>query len=233
MSHSQKPQFEHHESIDKSSRTASHHEEIAMPMSPPDAIPSLPPIFKPGNPAAIGFASFATGSLVLGLYCIGLITNLPQVVVGVALGYSGIGQFVSGFMELLMGNVFAATTMMTYSGFFFSFGIMFSPASGFLELAIKGGEEELQKCVGLYMLGYTFISFIFFLGTLRQPWVIRAVLLQVFLGFFFSCLGNFLHVHGLIVASGWISISLALTAYYVMAALIFDETTTFIKLPLV
>jgi succinate-acetate transporter protein len=115
MSQTQKPQFEHHESIEKipvaSSITGHHHEEIAMP--PSNAAPAYPStVFKFGNPAALGFASFATGSLVMGLYSIGLLTNLPQVVVGVALGYTGIGQWVSGFMELLMGNTYAATTMM-------------------------------------------------------------------------------------------------------------------------
>ncbi|KAI8096460.1 GPR1/FUN34/yaaH family-domain-containing protein [Halteromyces radiatus] len=218
----QKPEIQHHESIDM--RTPSIHEEIKP-------VGDIRPLFKPGNPAAIGFASFATGSLVIGLYCIGLLTNLPQVTVGVALGFTGICQFTSGLLELLIGNTYAATTMMTYSGFFFSFGIMFSPASGFLEIAMKEGEDALQTCVGLYMLGYTFVSFIFFLGTFRQPWLIRATLLQVFLAFLTSCLGNFLHNNGLVAASGWISISLALTAYYVMATLIYDDTTTFIKLP--
>ncbi|KAI8336095.1 GPR1/FUN34/yaaH family-domain-containing protein [Chlamydoabsidia padenii] len=226
----QKPHFEHHESVTNESIKGEskgnlHHEEVAMPPN------NMPPLFKPGNPAAIGFASFATGALMMGLYCIGLLTNLPQVVVGVALGYTGISQFISGFMELLIGNTFAATTMMTYSGFFISFGIMFSPASGFLEIAEKQGTEALQTCMGLYMLGYTFISFLFFLGTFRQPWLIRGTLLQVFLSFLFSCLGNFLHNQTLTAVSGWISISLALTAYYVMAVIIFDDTTTFIKLP--
>ncbi|CAO3576930.1 unnamed protein product [Absidia cylindrospora] len=239
MSLNQKPEFEHHESIEKLPTSPSirggalHHEEVGIPMAPGSSMmaPSIPPLFKPGNPAAIGFASFASGSLVLGLTQIGLITSLPQVAVGVALGYTGIAQFISGFMELLMGNTYAATTMMTYSGFFFSYGIMFTPASGFLEAAMPEGEDALQQCIGVYMLGYAFVSFIFFLGTFRQPILIRATLFQVFLAFLFSCLGNFLHVPGLLAAGGWVSITLALTAYYIMATMIFDETTTFIKLP--
>jgi succinate-acetate transporter protein len=111
MSTSQKPHFEHHESVlNESVKEVGngnlHHEEVAAPMTMP-----IPPFYN-SKVAAIGFASFATGALMMGLYCIGLLTNLPQVVVGVALGYTGICQFASGLMEMVQGNTFAATTMM-------------------------------------------------------------------------------------------------------------------------
>lgn len=113
MSTSQKPHFEHHESVlNESVKEVSSgslpHEEAAVPMAMPMPIPP----FYSSKVAAIGFASFATGALMMGLYCIGLLTNLPQVVVGVALGYTGICQFASGLMEMVQGNTYAATTMM-------------------------------------------------------------------------------------------------------------------------
>lgn len=159
-------------------------------------------------------------------------TNLPQIAVGVALGFTGVSQFLSGLFELLLGNVYAATTMLTYSGFFFSFGLTFSPASGFLQAAMPEGEEALDFCVGIFMLAYTIPSFLFFLGTFRQPILIRVLLFQVFTSFFFSCIGAFLHMKVLTAVSGWISISLAINAWYIMCTFIFDETTTTIKFPM-
>ncbi|KAI8391289.1 GPR1/FUN34/yaaH family-domain-containing protein [Radiomyces spectabilis] len=189
-------------------------------------------IRKAANPAAIGFGAFALCAFVLGLYNTGLITGLPQVAVGVALGYGAVGQFISGVGELYLGNTFAGTAMLTYSGFFLSYGVMFTPAGGFLEAAMEaGGLEELNRCVGLYMTGYTIVSFLFFLGTFRQPILIRLVLGQVFLTFLFAALGGYTGNIVLTKIGGWFSFTLALTAWYVMCAIIYDDTTTFIRLP--
>ncbi|CAO3623718.1 unnamed protein product [Cunninghamella blakesleeana] len=207
-------------------------EKHPQALNPLPAMPPVPPLFKPGNPAAIGFSSFAVGSFVLGLYSTGLITNLPQIAVGVALGFTGVSQFVSGLLELLIGNTFAGTTMLTYSGFFFSFGLTFSPATGFLQAIAAEGEEALEFCVGLFMLAYTIPSFLFFLGTFRQPILIRVLLFQVFLGFLFSCLGAFLHMKVLTAVGGWITLSLAINAWYIMCTFLFDDTTTTFKLPM-
>ncbi|ORX58106.1 hypothetical protein DM01DRAFT_262319 [Hesseltinella vesiculosa] len=185
---------------------------------------------KPGNPAALGFASFGTGSFAIGMFCLN-VTVLPQAITGICLGYVGLCQFLAGLFELLSGNTFAATTMCTYSGFFLSFSYTFSPGSGFLQLAEQYGEHVLNQSVGVFMLGYTIISFVFLLGTLRQPWLIRITLTCVFFGFLTSTLGHFLANNGLIMASGVLSVCIAAVAWYTTAALIYDENTTFIKVP--
>lgn len=184
------------------------------------------------NPAPLGFGAFALCSFVLGLYNTGLITNLPQVATGVAFGYGAMGQFVCGICELIIGNMFAATTMLTYSGFFFTFGIMMVPGSGFLSAAVaSGGEAAVAQCIGLVEIGYAIAAFLFLLGALRQPILIRLVLLQVFLAFLFGGIGGLAESSKMNMASGWVSFTLSLTAWYVMCALLFTPENTMIKLP--
>lgn len=85
----------------------------------------------------------------VGLYNTGLVIHIPQAVMGVALGFSAMGQFVCGIAELLLGNTFGGTSMLTYSGFWFSYGIMFSGGGGFFDTAMESGMHELEMCLGL------------------------------------------------------------------------------------
>ncbi|KAI9487170.1 MAG: GPR1/FUN34/yaaH family-domain-containing protein [Benjaminiella poitrasii] len=222
----QKTDIQHHE-IDMSSANA-----VAAHTATQMHTHAAPSLHNKIQPAPIGFGAFALCSFVLGLYNSGLITSLPQVAVGVAFGYGAMGQFVCGICELVLGNMFAATTMLTFSGFFFTFGIMMVPSSGILELAMaSGGLETVHKCMGLVQVGYAIAAFLFLLGTLRQPILIRLVLLQVFLAFLCGGVGGLTGINNFNLASGWISFTLALTAWYVMAALLYTPDHTMIKLP--
>lgn len=197
-----------------------------------DHATSVPSSISKLNPAPIGFGAFALCSFVLGLYNSGLVVNLPQVAVGVAFGYGAMGQFVAGICELIIGNMFAATSMLTFSGFFFTYGIMMIPSSGFLTVAMEnGGLHTVELCMGLVQIGYCIAAFLFLLGALRQPVLIRLVLLQVFLAFLCGGVGGLTGIANFNVASGWISFTLALTAWYVMCALLFTPENTMIKLP--
>lgn len=219
---SQKADVEHQESvpIDIEKHATSSHS------------PSDPPVqHKFGNPMAIGFGAFALGSFIIGMTNTGVVTNVPQLAIGVAVGFSAVGQLICGIGELLLGNTFAGTSMLTYSGFFFSYGILLSTPSGFLQAATTEGTHELEMCLGLWQIAFAVPSFIFFIGTMRQPYVIRFVLLQVFLTFFFGGLGAFTGVAGLTKAGGWFSFTLAITAWYVMTAILFEEEK-FVRLPL-
>ncbi|KAI9010002.1 GPR1/FUN34/yaaH family-domain-containing protein [Phycomyces nitens] len=190
------------------------------------------PASKLGNPSAIGFSAFAVGAFVLGVVNTGLLTEIPHVAVGIALGYSAIGQFVCGITDLIIGNTFGATTMLTFSGFFLSYGIMLLPSTGTFQALASKGAEDLENCIGLYMLSFAIPSFFYFVGSLRQPYFVRAILLQVFLTFFLGAISALAGVPVLAKVGGWFSITLAATAWYVTCAILYREQPTIISLPL-
>jgi succinate-acetate transporter protein len=203
------------------------HHEIEIPFSNIEhkqahSVQAHEPIgFFKVNPAPVGFGAFGLCSFILGLFNSGLITSLPQVAVGVALGYGAMGQFVCGICELIQGNMFAATSMLTFSGFFFTFGIMMIPSSGFLALAMEsGGLHAVEQCMGLIQAGFAIAAFLFFLGTFRQPILIRLTLLQVFLGFLLGSIGAFTGSVATTQAGGWISFTLGLTAWYIVSLIV-------------
>lgn len=184
------------------------------------------------QPAPIGFGAFALCSFVLGLYNTGYVVEFPQIAVGIAFGYGAMGQFICGITELILGNTFAATSMLTFSGFFFTFGIMLIPSSGLFEFIVKnGGLVAFEETLGLIQVAYGIAAFLFFLGTFRQPILIRLTLLQVFLAFLCGGIGGLTGIHNFVLAGGWISFTLSLTAWYIMAAIIYTPDHTFVKLP--
>lgn len=236
----QKPDIQHREAVnvDMSSQDGIQYDEEKLHHSSHNSThghhhaSGIPPVLAKMNPAPIGFGAFALGSFVLGIYNSGLLIDLPQVAVGVALGYSGTIQFVAGICEIFAGNMFAATSMLTFAGFFATFGIMMIPSSGFLTVAMAhGGEKTVEICMGLVQIGFFFAAFCFLLGALRQPILIRFVLLQVTLAFLCGGIGGLTGIHNFNVASGWISFTLSITAWYVMCALLYTPENTMIKLP--
>ncbi|KAI8147729.1 GPR1/FUN34/yaaH family-domain-containing protein [Fennellomyces sp. T-0311] len=206
-----------HRDIERAAKHSEAHSSTIVPEHP---------VRKLGNPAAIGFGAFALGSFMLGIKNADIVTHLPQGILGVAFGFCSMGQFVCGIFEMVLGNTFAATTMLTYSGFWLSYGVTFSAGAGFMSAIKAEGEAglvELQNVAGIWQIAFAFPSLIFFIGTFNQPKVIRAVLFQVFLTFILGGIGELTGSAGVTKASAWISFTLSITAWYVMTAILWAE----------
>ncbi|KAL1932637.1 hypothetical protein VTP01DRAFT_8315 [Rhizomucor pusillus] len=161
--------------------------------------------------------------------CIGL----PQVAIGVSLGFGGMGQFVAGILCYFLGETFPATTFLTYAGFFFAFGVMFCSGSGFLEAATAGGSlHELNQCMGLIQLAFAIATFFYIFGALRQPKTIILLLLLVFLTYLVGAIGAFTGNASTTKGAGWLSFLVGVVGWYIMCAFLYEDKNTMIKLPL-
>lgn len=221
MSSNSKPEVELHEVavVDISSSGSEKVHHIVKDAAHPNGV-AAPAVGhqhgQPGqaNPLCIGFAAFSLCSFVFGLFNSGFITDLPQVAVGVSLGFGGMGQFVGGILCYLQGETFPATTFLTYSGFFFAFGVMFCAGSGFLEAATADGTtHQLNQCMALIQLAFAIATFFYLLGALRQPILIRILLLLVFLTYLFGSIGAFTENARLTKAGGWFSFILGVVGW--------------------
>jgi len=71
--------------------------------------------------------SFATTTFVLSMYNVSARgVSVPNVVLGLAIGYGGLVQLLAGMWEFASGNTFAATAFSSYGGFWISFGFLYS-----------------------------------------------------------------------------------------------------------
>lgn len=70
---------------------------------------------------------FAATTFILSMYNVHARGNeTPNVVLGMALAYGGLAQFLAGMWEFASGNTFGATAFSSYGAFWFSFGCIYS-----------------------------------------------------------------------------------------------------------
>jgi succinate-acetate transporter protein len=217
----EKSEIQHHESLTIDAV------EIQKPLFPVPPTTPLIEFQKTMSGCAIGFASFALSSVVMGLYNTGLITNVPRVAIGIAFSYGSLGQYVASIIQVFHKDTFSAASFFTFASFYLAFGIMFLPGSGFIDMA----GEQLNACMGLIEICYSFAALIFFLGTLKQPILIRFILFCTFLAFLFGAIGSFSGSVAATQAGGWFSFALGIAAWWALAALIYNENNTYIRVP--
>ncbi|MDX6298514.1 MAG: uncharacterized protein QOI51_2371, partial [Nocardioidaceae bacterium] len=74
------------------------------------------------DPAPLGLAAFALTTFVLSLVNTTIIPETQVgAVLGLALAYGGIGQFVAGLWEFAKGNTFGATAFCSFGAFWVSY----------------------------------------------------------------------------------------------------------------
>ncbi|KAI8878997.1 hypothetical protein K501DRAFT_194582 [Backusella circina FSU 941] len=218
----EKSEIQHHESLEIG--------VVDVPVKPLFPIPPTTALIefqKTMTGCAIGFASFALSSVVMGLYNSGLITNVPHVAIGIAFSYGALGQYVASIIQVIHQDTFSAASFFTFASFYLAFGIMFIPGSGFMELA----GDQLNACMGIIEICYSFAALVFFLGTLKQPILVRFILFCTFMSFLLSAIGSFSGIAAATKAGGWFSFTLGMAAWYALAALIYNENNTYIRVP--
>jgi hypothetical protein len=86
------------------------------------------------------------------------------VVLGLAVAYGGLAQFVAGVWEFRTGNTFGAVAFCSYGAFWLSFYIL---ATHDLAGLIKSGAAP--SAVGAYLWAWALITGLLFLCSFRQP----------------------------------------------------------------
>lgn len=168
-----------------------------------------------GNPAPLGLFSFASTTLVLSLYnAHARHVLVPNVVVGMALFYGGLGQFLAGMWEFATGNTFGATAFTSYGAFWLSFATLFIPDSGIgaAYAAATPGMED--NAIGIYLLAWMVVTFLFLIGALRKSVGLTALFFFLTLTFMVLAIGNLMKKDNLGKAGGYLGIVTALIAYY-------------------
>src|SRR6266487_6609385 len=119
-------------------------ETVRTAPSPPDAAAA-----SIADPAPLGLAGFALTTFVLSMFNAGLVAKEGEpVVVGLALAYGGLAQFLAGMWEFRKGNTFGATAFSSYGAFWLSF---WAYVAFYAKLVPA---DYLGKAVGLYLIAW-------------------------------------------------------------------------------
>jgi len=206
----------------------------------------VPPFEKLANPGPLGLLGFAVTTFVLGLYECG--AGLPdsnpegsvgpdQAVFGLAIFMGGFAQFVAGLMEFRVGNTFGTTVHCSYGAFWLSYAMFLIPS-----LDIKGAygndAHAFSFAIGIYLIIWCFLTFLFLLAALRTNYTIIGVFFFLVLAFLFLSVANFISTTHPAVsvrvnkAGGAFTVVCAFIAFYAGASGLMLRETTFVRFPL-
>jgi hypothetical protein len=176
---------------------------------------------KIGNPAVVGLAGFGMTTLLLQFHNLGLIGLGPVVAMGFIFG--GLAQLIAGFMEQKMGNNFGFSAFVSYGSFWIGLGIIW--ILNYFKIY-----ESSQTDVGFFLLAWTLYTAIMFIASLWIHKAMTVTLLTLLLGFVLLDFGHFADPAWNRVA-GYELIICALSAWYMMAAIIVNDVSGKTLLP--
>lgn len=189
------------------------------------------------NPAPFGMAAFALTSFVLGLINVrtrGI--GRPTLILAVAFAYGGLLQFLSGMWEMVHGNTVAATGMASYGAFWFSLGIIMTPAFE-IQSSMGVTSADYTNSFGLYNLAWFIFTTLLLLALVRTNFALFFVIFLLDMVYLFVGIA-YLHPtaaggphEGLIKTAGWFGIFTGLMAWYNMLAAMLDRTNSFFTVP--
>ncbi|WP_372746630.1 acetate uptake transporter [Lutibacter sp.] len=170
---------------------------------------------KLGNPAVVGLAGFGLTTLLLQFHNLGLIGLGPVVAMGFIFG--GLAQMIAGFLEHKMGNNFGFAAFTSYGAFWIGLGIIWI-------LNNAGIYASSHTDVGFYLIGWTLLTLIFWIGSLFIHTAMAITFSTLLLGFILLDLAHFGFPEMTTVAA-YVLIVCALAAWYMMAATIINEVS--------
>lgn len=174
-----------------------------------------------GNPAAVGLGAFGATTLLLQFHNLGLVGT--GAVIWLAFFFGGLAQFIAGLQEFRTGNSFGSAAFVTYGAFWIALGGIF--------LSMQMGLFNITGVdVGWFLVVFTGLTAIYFIGSLKQNSAMAWVFLTLFIGFVLLDIGHL--VPGAAVFNKIAAVELivcALLAWYLMAHVIL--TPLRIKVP--
>ena len=175
--------------------------------------------WKPANPAPLGLAGFALTTFVLSMINANWVSGADTpVVLGLAVAYGGLAQLLAGMWEFRVGNTFGAVAFSSYGAFWISYYVFGHFVAGSIPKA------DVADAVGVFLLGWTILTFYLLIASLRVSGAVAAVFLALTITFVLLTIGNFEGKSGILHAGGWVGVVTAALAFYASAAGVINET---------
>lgn len=182
---------------------------------------SAPQVKTLGNPAAVGLGAFGATTMLLQFHNLGFVGT--GAVMWLAFFFGGLAQLIAGIQEFRTGNNFGSAAFNTYGAFWIALGgIFFSTQMGLFNIT---GTD-----IGWFLVVFTLLTAIYFVGAMRQNSAISWVFLTLLIGFILLDIGHL--VPGAEIFNKIAAIELivcALTAWYLMAHVILTPLN--VKIP--
>lgn len=179
------------------------------------------------DPGPLGLAAFAMTTFVLSCVNTGMLgSSVEGVVLGLALFYGGIAQFVAGMWEFVKGNTFGAVAFGSFGPFWLAFWYLSSHTD-----LTKASASDVNHGIGVFLLAWTIFTAYMFVASFNTNGVIMAVFGLLALTFLFLTIGKFGDSTGMTKVGGWLGLLTAAAAWYGSFAAVANATAKRAMLP--
>ncbi|KAJ2802170.1 hypothetical protein H4R20_003384 [Coemansia guatemalensis] len=189
---------------------------------------------KLANPAPLGLSAFALTTFVLSLHNGAMgqpFGTPPAIVLGLAFFYGGLCQLLAGMWEFAQNNTFGATAFSSYGGFWMSYAVIISPGFNVLPTLEEAEGTAKAHALGIFLLGWVIMTFIFFLANLRTNLGLCLLFAFLDITFILLCAGDWTGAHNVTKAGGYFGLFTALIAWYIAASDLINHNNSVFSLP--
>jgi uncharacterized protein len=189
---------------------------------------SLPAVVHTvADPAPLGLAAFAMTTLALSLSNANIWPAGIESALALALVYGGSAQLLAGMWEFARKNTFGAMAFTSYGAFWIAYYV-------FVRFQAPGlTAKTLPQAAGVFLLGWTIITFYLLIASLRVNVAVVGVFLALDIAFIFLTIGAFDSSTNMNKIGGWVGIVTAAIAFYASAAGVINETHKKVILPVI
>jgi succinate-acetate transporter protein len=175
------------------------------------------------DPGSWAILAFSTTSFMLGLYNAGVVNPAgARLVIPVALIFGGGVQVLVALLELIRGNLFAATVFGSFGPFWIIYGLIENTYAGKVVAAAAKAKSDPEKAVAsgvtVFLAVFTVLTVIFLIGSLKKDIVLVSVLGLLVIALLALMLGVHGGHPGLVHTSGVLTCALAVLGWYRGAA---------------
>jgi succinate-acetate transporter protein len=170
--------------------------------------------WKPANPAPLGLMGFGVTTFVLSMMNSNLVSfdkNLPAVL-GMAIAFGGLGQFLAGMWEFRTGNTFGAVAFTAYGAFWISFYFLVQ-----VQLPALAKAGDAGNAIGLYLWAWGIFTGVMFFCSFAAARAVSVIFLLLTVTFILLGIGNSGGDSNIIHAGGYVGLATAAAAVYTAA----------------
>jgi hypothetical protein len=163
------------------------------------------------NPAPLGLMGFGMTTVLLNLHNAGFF-EVDATILAMGIFYGGLAQIIAGIMEFRKGNTFGLTAFTSFGFFWLTL----------VYILIDGGVNA--AFMGWYLFLWGVFTAYMFLATLNKNRALQVVFFSLAVLFFLLAAAHWMDSGVVTQIAGWVGIFTGLSAFYLAAAEVLNET---------
>jgi len=191
-----------------------------------------------GNPTGAALLSFVLTLTPLSVYLMQWKdVNATSVIAHTGVMYftGGLGLWIAGLLEWVLGNTFPFTVFISFGSFWFTFAFLNQPLQAVAAAFPQGAATpQYNGAVAVFLISWGFLTFIYMIGSLRTNIAFVIVFLTITLAFFLLGAGYYAvgdadvgRATRLFKAGGALAFVCAISGWYITLSLILGSTGVF------